>query len=100
MVEFVFLFSVSGASQTKKSGADALLDLLSIGEPPVANKSPAADVLSITLESKHSLTTLEGLSPLPSIPRKPPAPNGASPVVDLLDGLSSSQPSSGMTLLC
>ncbi|KAJ8439521.1 hypothetical protein Cgig2_007038 [Carnegiea gigantea] len=82
----------SGASQTKKSGAVALLDLLSIGEPPVANHSSVPDILSVTLESKNSATTLAGLSPLPSIPTKAPNPSGAAPMVDLLDGLSSSQP--------
>lgn len=84
--------SHSGTSQSKKSGTDALLDLLSIGDAPTANNSPSPDIMSLNLENNSSATTQEGLSPLPSIPTKVPTPSGAAPIVDLLDGLSFSEP--------
>lgn len=86
--------SQSGTSQNKKPGTDALLDLLSIGDLPAANSSQTPDIMSLSLESKTAGGALDGLSSLASIPTQVSAPSAAPPVVDLLDGLSSSQPSS------
>ncbi|KAK9707352.1 hypothetical protein RND81_07G191700 [Saponaria officinalis] len=84
---------LSGSSQNQKSGTDALLDLLSIGgSSPAANTSAIPDILSLSLESKNSGTTLDGLSSVLSIPKQAPSPNGPAPIMDLLGGLSSSQP--------
>ncbi|KAJ8451657.1 hypothetical protein Cgig2_018291 [Carnegiea gigantea] len=87
--------SQSGTSQNKNRGTDALLDLLSIGNPPVANSSPTPDIMSLSLESKSSGGTLVGLSSLSPVSTQSPASSTATPIVDLLDGLSSSQPSAG-----
>ncbi|KAK9675683.1 hypothetical protein RND81_11G023400 [Saponaria officinalis] len=82
----------SGSSQNQKSGTDALLDLLSIGTSPAANISATPDILSLSLESQNSGSTLEGLSSVSSIPKLVSSPSGTAPMLDLLDGLSSSQP--------
>ncbi|XP_074295972.1 AP-1 complex subunit gamma-2-like [Silene latifolia] len=82
----------SGSSQNQKSGTDALLDLLSIGSSPAANTSAIPDILSLSLETKHSGATLEGLSSVSSIPKQVSSLSGPAPMMDLLDGLSSSQP--------
>ncbi|XP_021726977.1 AP-1 complex subunit gamma-2-like isoform X2 [Chenopodium quinoa] len=78
-------------SGTQKSGTDALLDLLSIGSPPAMNNSSTPDILSLSLESKSSGGPLEGLSSISSMPAQVSSPGGAAPIVDLLDGLSSTQ---------
>ncbi|KAH9605987.1 hypothetical protein KSS87_012269 [Heliosperma pusillum] len=82
----------SGSSQNQRSGTDALLDLLSIGSSPAANTSAIPDILSLSLETKHSGATLEGLSSVSSIPKQASSLSGTAPMMDLLDGLSSSQP--------
>ncbi|XP_074300275.1 AP-1 complex subunit gamma-2-like [Silene latifolia] len=82
----------SGSRQNQKSGTDALLDLLSIGSSPAANTSAIPDILSLSLETKPSGATLEGLSSVSSIPKQVSSLSGTAPMMDLLDGLSSSQP--------
>ncbi|XP_010682592.2 AP-1 complex subunit gamma-2 [Beta vulgaris subsp. vulgaris] len=84
--------SQSGTTQNQKSGTDALLDLLSIGSPPAMDSSATPDILSLNLESKSSGVPLERLSSVSSMPVQVSSPSGAAPIVDLLDGLSSSQP--------
>ncbi|KAH9627183.1 hypothetical protein KSS87_020729, partial [Heliosperma pusillum] len=81
----------SGPGQNKKSGTDALMDLLSIGSSPTAVTSVNPDILSLSLESKNSGASLEGLSSVPSMPKQVTS-GGTTPIVDLLDGLSFSQP--------
>ncbi|KAL9246473.1 hypothetical protein vseg_020003 [Gypsophila vaccaria] len=81
-----------GSNQNQKSGTDALLDLLSIGSSPAANSSAIPDILSLSLESQNSGATLDGLSSVSSIPKLESSPSGTAPMLDLLDGLSSSQP--------
>lgn len=83
--------SQSGISQNQKAGTDALLDLLSIGSPAM-NSSSTPDILSLNLESKSSGAPLDRLSSISSMPTQVSSPIGAAPIVDLLDGLSSSQP--------
>jgi len=85
MLNLVSCFPFLGASQNKKAGTDALLDLLSIGSPSAANSSPASDILSLNLENKSSGTAIDGLSSLSSIPTQMSSPSKAAPVVDLLD---------------
>ncbi|KMT07292.1 hypothetical protein BVRB_6g149210 [Beta vulgaris subsp. vulgaris] len=84
--------SQSGTTQNQKSGTDALLDLLSIGSPPAMDSSATPDILSLSLESKSSGVPLERLSSVSSMPVQVSSPSGAAPIVDLLDDLSSSQP--------
>ncbi|KNA06674.1 hypothetical protein SOVF_178800 [Spinacia oleracea] len=79
-------------SGTQKSGTDALLDLLSIGSPTAMNNSSTPDILSLNLESKSSGGSLDRLSSISSIPAQVSSPSVISPIVDLLDGLSASQP--------
>ncbi|XP_021842869.2 AP-1 complex subunit gamma-2 [Spinacia oleracea] len=79
-------------SGTQKSGTDALLDLLSIGSPTAMNNSSTPDILSLNLESKSSGGSLDRLSSISSIPAQVSSPSVTSPIVDLLDGLSASQP--------
>ncbi|XP_074309844.1 AP-1 complex subunit gamma-1-like isoform X2 [Silene latifolia] len=93
----------SGSGQNKKPGTDALMDLLSIGSSPAANSSvnENPDLFSLSLESKNSGASLEGLSSVPSLPKQVTS-SGSTPVVDLLDGLSFSQPtreSNGLQLV-
>ncbi|KAF8407943.1 hypothetical protein HHK36_007083 [Tetracentron sinense] len=88
MVMF-FLHLCQGTSQAPTSGADILLDLLSIGTPPVQNNLSMPDRLSSSQENKSSVTTLEKLSsPSSPLPTQVSYPAGATPVMDLLNGLS------------
>ncbi|MED6143649.1 hypothetical protein PIB30_007952 [Stylosanthes scabra] len=88
----------SGASQTSKSGTDALLDLLSVGSPsapsgsPAQSNSSAIDILSASTSKKASVSTLDDLSSL-SISSRTTSNTGASPMTDLLDGFASTPPS-------
>ncbi|KAL2903197.1 AP-1 complex subunit gamma-2 [Bienertia sinuspersici] len=84
--------SQSGISQNKKAGTDALMDLLSIGSPLDTNSSSTPDMLSLSLESKTSGGALESLSSALTMPAQVSSSSVAAPTVDLLDGLSSSQP--------
>lgn len=56
------------------------------------DSSATPDILSLNLESKSSGVPLERLSSVSSMPVQVSSPSGAAPIVDLLDGLSSSQP--------
>ncbi|KAF8369262.1 hypothetical protein HHK36_032729 [Tetracentron sinense] len=82
--------SLSGTRQAPASGTDVLLDLLSIGTAtPAQNNLSTLDILSSSQDNKPSVATLERLSPLSSPPPTQVSSSaGASPVMDLLDGLS------------
>ncbi|XP_010271983.1 PREDICTED: AP-1 complex subunit gamma-2 [Nelumbo nucifera] len=80
--------SLSGTSQAPSSGADMLLDLLSIGTPPVQNNVSTADILSSGTDTKKPVVPLERLSSLSSPLPTQVSSAGASPVMDLLDGLT------------
>ncbi|KAH9709064.1 AP-1 complex subunit gamma-2 [Citrus sinensis] len=73
-----------GTSQAPKAGTDVLLDLLSIGSPPVQNNSTPSDILSSSQDNKSSVAKLDGLSPTPS--------GGAASMIDLLDGFVPNSP--------
>lgn len=73
-----------GTSQAPKAGTDVLLDLLSIGSPPVQNNSTPSDILSSSQDNKSSVVILDGLSPTPS--------RGAASMIDLLDGFVPNSP--------
>ncbi|KAL9421421.1 hypothetical protein AB3S75_038895 [Citrus x aurantiifolia] len=73
-----------GTSQAPKAGTDVLLDLLSIGSPPVQNNSTPSDILSSSQDNKSSVAILDGLSPTPS--------GGAASMIDLLDGFVPNSP--------
>ncbi|KAH9773409.1 AP-1 complex subunit gamma-2 [Citrus sinensis] len=73
-----------GTSQAPKAGTDVLLDLLSIGSPPVQNNSTPSDILSSSQDNKSSVAILDGLSPAPS--------GGAASMIDLLDGFVPNSP--------
>ncbi|KAJ4973273.1 hypothetical protein NE237_006447 [Protea cynaroides] len=90
-VDLVPIPSLSGTSQPPPNGADVLLDLLSIGTPPVQNNQSTPSISSPSQDSRTSVASLERLSSLSS-PLSPQISSsaGAAPVVDLLDGLSSS----------
>lgn len=60
------------------------------------NNSSTPDILSLNLESKSSGGSLDRLSSISSIPAQVSSPSVTSPIVDLLDGLSASQPTIGM----
>ncbi|PKI53941.1 hypothetical protein CRG98_025643, partial [Punica granatum] len=83
----------SSTSLATKAGADALLDLLSIGSTPVPSSSPAVDIFSLTEDKKPPVTTtLDGLSSPSAPPPHAASQPAAAPILDLLDGLSSSPP--------
>lgn len=73
-----------GTSHAPKAGTDVLLDLLSIGSPPVQNNSTPSDILSSSQDNKSSVAILDGLSPTPS--------GGAASMIDLLDGFVPNSP--------
>ncbi|XP_043724501.1 AP-1 complex subunit gamma-2-like isoform X3 [Telopea speciosissima] len=84
--------SLSGTSQAPPSGTDVLLDLLSIGTPPPVQTNPSTPIISSPSQnSQTSVAPLERLSSLSSpLSTQVSSPAGASPIVDLLDGLSPS----------
>ncbi|KZV23411.1 hypothetical protein F511_17371 [Dorcoceras hygrometricum] len=77
--------SQQGTNQTQKSGADVLLDLLSIGTPPDQSSSPALDIISSDQNGKSSVDLLNTLVP----PSAQASPLGSSSVMNLLDGFGS-----------
>ncbi|KAK4263261.1 hypothetical protein QN277_028698 [Acacia crassicarpa] len=81
-----------GSGQAPKSGTDVLLDLLSVGSPSVPPMSPSAlslssttDILSSSMNNKTPTSPLDDLTSLS-------LSAGAAPMMDLLDGLTSSPP--------
>lgn len=90
---------ISGTNQVQKSGTDVLLDLLSIGTPPAQSSSTSTvEVLPSSQDNKSSLDLLDSLSS----PTVPPAQVssrtssvGSSPMMDLLDGISTSPSTPG-----
>ncbi|XP_031122511.1 AP-1 complex subunit gamma-2-like [Ipomoea triloba] len=81
--------SLPGSNHVQKSGTDVLLDLLSIGTPPPQNSSPSTELVLINENNKSSVDLLDRLSS-PSAPlAQNSSPVGISPVMDLLDGISS-----------
>ncbi|XP_050236513.1 AP-1 complex subunit gamma-2-like [Mercurialis annua] len=78
-----------GANQTPKAGTDVLLDLLSIGSPPVQSSSPTADMLLSSQNNQTPISTLDSvLSSSPS--SQVNSSTRASPMMDLLDGFGPS----------
>ncbi|XP_071692165.1 AP-1 complex subunit gamma-2-like isoform X2 [Rutidosis leptorrhynchoides] len=84
--------SQSGTTQAQKSGTDVLLDLLSIGSPPQNGSSAFTDILPLSQDNKTSVSPLDSLSSSigPSVQPSSSALN--SPIMDLLDGFTSSTP--------
>ncbi|XP_022978311.1 AP-1 complex subunit gamma-2-like isoform X2 [Cucurbita maxima] len=77
----------SGSNPTPISGADVLLDLLSIGtSPPAQSTASATDILSN--QEKSPTSQLDGLSSLSSLSANKPSAAVSSPTIDLLGGLS------------
>ncbi|KAK7252362.1 hypothetical protein RIF29_36250 [Crotalaria pallida] len=83
--------SQSGAGKTSNSGTDVLLDLLSIGSPSAPSSSSTIDILSSNTSNKAPVSPLSDLSPL-SLSSRATSNAGAAPMMDLLDGFSSSPP--------
>ncbi|KAJ7953650.1 AP-1 complex subunit gamma [Quillaja saponaria] len=84
----------SGVHQAPKSGTDVLLDLLSIGTPSVQSSSSTPitqDILSSSQNNKSPVAPLDELSSL-SLSARGASNAGASPMMDLLDGFTSSPP--------
>lgn len=78
-----------GTSQAPKAGTDVLLDLLSIGSPPIQNSSTPSEILS--QDNKSSVAILDGLSPMPSLSAHTTS-GGAASMIDLLDGFVPNTP--------
>lgn len=78
-----------GPSQAPKAGTDVLLDLLSIGAPPIQNSSTPSEILS--QDNKSSVAILDGLSPTPSLSAHTTS-GGAASMIDLLDGFVPNSP--------
>ncbi|XP_042494397.1 AP-1 complex subunit gamma-2-like isoform X2 [Macadamia integrifolia] len=82
--------SLSGTHQPPPSGTGVLLDLLSIGTPVQTNPS-TPNISSPSQDNQTPIPPLERLSSLSSpLSTQVYSPAGASPIVDLLDGLSPS----------
>ncbi|XP_044488303.1 AP-1 complex subunit gamma-2-like [Mangifera indica] len=77
----------SGTTRAPKAGTDVLLDLLSIGTPPVQSNSPTLDILSTSQDNKTPVAALDGLSLMPSLPART-SPGGSASMRDLLDGFA------------
>ncbi|KAK4789521.1 hypothetical protein SAY86_016825 [Trapa natans] len=82
----------SNANQAMKTGADALLDLLSIGSSPVQNSSAAVDIFSLSQDKTPPVVALDGLSSHSLPPTRAASQHIAGPILDLLDGFSSNSP--------
>ncbi|XP_077237790.1 AP-1 complex subunit gamma-2-like [Tasmannia lanceolata] len=105
--------SLSGIGQAPKGGADILLDLLSIGMPPSVQNDLSTPNITSSQYNMPSISPLESLSALSSpssstqfsqrstfgyvkeTAEHTKSPAGTSPVMDLLDGLSSNLPMPG-----
>ncbi|KAK6931085.1 Clathrin/coatomer adaptor, adaptin-like, N-terminal [Dillenia turbinata] len=83
--------SLSGTGQAPKSGTDVLLDLLSIGSPPAQSSTSTADILSPS-QDNTSVSSFQRISSPPSLSAQGSSPAQAAPMMDLLDGFSSSSP--------
>ncbi|XP_006340110.1 AP-1 complex subunit gamma-2-like isoform X1 [Solanum tuberosum] len=82
------------ANQAQKSGSDVLLDLLSIGTPPAQSSPSTPQVLSSNTDNRSPLDILDRLS-TPSAPSAQVSSTGGnSSMLDLLNGLPSSPPTS------
>ncbi|XP_049391239.1 AP-1 complex subunit gamma-2-like isoform X1 [Solanum stenotomum] len=82
------------ANQAQKSGSDVLLDLLSIGTPPAQSSPSTPQVLSSNADNRSPLDILDRLS-TPSAPSAQLSSTGGnSSMLDLLNGLTSSPPTS------
>lgn len=85
-----------GVNAVSQNGTDALLDLLSIGSPPVQSSPSAHDILSASQDNKTSVSPLDGLSS-PSYPNQSTSA-GVTPVMDLLGGFAADPPKPGKIL--
>ncbi|XP_049370111.1 AP-1 complex subunit gamma-2-like isoform X2 [Solanum verrucosum] len=82
------------ANQAQKSGSDVLLDLLSIGTPPAQSSPSTPQVLSSNTDNRSPLDILDRLC-TPSAPSAQVSSTGGnSSMLDLLNGLPSSPPTS------
>ncbi|PON98906.1 Adaptor protein complex AP-1, gamma subunit [Trema orientale] len=80
-----------GTSHARQNGTDVLLDLLSIGTPPLQSVPSAPDILSSVQNNKIPLAPLDGLlSPTPHSAQATPARD--APVIDFLDGFVTNPP--------
>ncbi|CAK7333633.1 unnamed protein product [Dovyalis caffra] len=80
----------SGADQVQKAGTDVLLDLLSIGAPPVQSSSSTTHILSPTQNDKSPIATLDALSSPSSLSAQATTSASAAPMMDFLDGFGPS----------
>ncbi|PON59284.1 Adaptor protein complex AP-1, gamma subunit [Parasponia andersonii] len=80
-----------GTNHAPQNGTDVLLDLLSIGTPPVQSVPSAPDILSSVQDNKIPLAPLDRLlSPTPHSAQATPARD--APVIDFLDGFVTNPP--------
>ncbi|XP_048318423.2 AP-1 complex subunit gamma-2 [Ziziphus jujuba] len=89
-VDLLSSSKTSGVNAVSQNGTDALLDLLSIGSPPVQSSPSAHDILSASQDNKTSVSPLDGLSS-PSYPNQSTSA-GVTPVMDLLGGFAADPP--------
>lgn len=91
-VDLVPVSTQSGTNQSQMSGTNALLDLLSIGTPPVNSSPSTTQVSPSNVDTKSPVDLLDRLSS-PSAPAiQVSTTAGNSPMLDLLNGFPSSSP--------
>lgn len=83
-----------GMNQSAKTGTDVLLDLLSIGDGPAQNRSPASDIFAPSQDKKFPAATLDVLALDQTLPGSASSPAAAS-ILDLLGGFDANPPVPG-----
>ncbi|XP_074383581.1 AP-1 complex subunit gamma-2-like isoform X2 [Apium graveolens] len=81
----------TGTNQAQKSGADVLMDLLSIGTLPSQSSLSSFDGLFSSRDNSASVGGLENLSSNTTLPVQASTESGGFPMMDLLDALSPSE---------
>ncbi|KAK1365772.1 AP-1 complex subunit gamma [Heracleum sosnowskyi] len=81
----------TGTNQAQKSGADVLMDLLSIGTLPSQSSLSSLDGLSSSKDNSASIDVLEDLSSHTTLPVQASTASGGFPMMDLLDALPPSE---------
>lgn len=92
-------FQISGTNQVQKSGADVLMDLLSIGTLPSQSSLSSVDGLSSDKDNSTSIGALENLSSHTTPSVQASSVSGGFAMMDLLDALPPSEKKLGSLII-
>lgn len=92
-------FQISDTNQAQNSGADVLMDLLSIGTLPSQSSLSSLDGLSSSKDNSTSIGALDNLSSHTTLPVQALSASGGFPMMDLLDALPPSKKKLGSLII-